>query len=90
MKNILILCSLFLVFSGCSKQNEEVEAVMQLASRILPHHHTNFIFEKIPSEHGKDVFELESKGNKILIKGNTGVAMGRGLHTYLRKYCHKM
>ena len=36
----------------------------------------------------KDVFELESKGKKIIIRGTTGVAMASGFNYYLKNYCN--
>ncbi|HWK06215.1 MAG TPA: alpha-N-acetylglucosaminidase [Puia sp.] len=37
---------------------------------------------------GKDVFELESRGQRIVIRGNNGVAIASGLYYYLENYCH--
>lgn len=35
---------------------------------------------------GRDVFELEQNGDKVAVRGNTGVAMASGLYHYLKVY----
>ncbi len=35
-----------------------------------------------------DVFEIESKGSKIIIRGSSGVAITSGLNWYLKYYCN--
>jgi len=37
---------------------------------------------------GKDVFEIDKRGDKIVLRGNTGVAIGSALYYYLTEYCH--
>jgi len=63
--------------------------MIEMASRLFGDRSSDFIFETIPSGSGKDVFELESRGHKIIIRGNTGVSMARGLNWYLKYYCHQ-
>ena len=42
----------------------------------------------IPNENGKDVFELESRDGKIVLRGNNGVGIASALNWYLEKSCH--
>ena len=37
---------------------------------------------------GKDCFEIESKGNKIILRGNNGVSVASALYHYLKYYCN--
>ena len=62
-------------------------AARALLGRLLPHHVDRFAFEVIPPEHGRDVFELETRDGKIVIRGNSGVSMAMGLNWYLKEYC---
>jgi len=59
-----------------------------LLARLLPERTEQFLFEAIPPVHGRDVFEIESRGSKIVIRGNHGVAMATGLNWYLKHHCH--
>jgi len=38
-----------------------------------------FVLETIPAENGRDVFELESRDGKIVVRGSSGVAMASGV-----------
>lgn len=62
--------------------------VYSLVNRLIPEHTQDFIFEEIQAASGKDVFEIESRKGKIVIRGNNGVSMARGLNHYLKNYCH--
>lgn len=55
---------------------------------MLPNHPDQFAFEVIPSAHGRDVFEIETRDAMVVIRGNNGVAMAMGLNWYLKHYCH--
>ncbi|NIM14896.1 MAG: alpha-N-acetylglucosaminidase [Candidatus Aminicenantes bacterium] len=64
-----------------------VKAADALLKRLLPDHTHYFVFEFIPKENGKDVFEIESREGNIIIRGNNGVSMASGLNWYLKYYC---
>jgi len=58
-----------------------------LVGRLLPKHEKSFVFESIPADNGRDVFELETRGGKTVIRGNSGVSMAVGLNWYLKYFC---
>ncbi len=64
------------------------QAARQLLGRLLPNHVDRFTFEMIHPEAGRDVFEIETVGDKLVIRGNTGVSMAMGLNWYLKHHCH--
>lgn len=72
-------------FAGVPKNNEPIRG---LVHRIVPAYENRFIFEKIPPESGKDVFELEGHNGKIIIRGNNFNSMAVGLNYYLKYYCY--
>ena len=58
-----------------------------LLGRLLPEHQHHFIVKQLPNKEG-DHFTLASKGDKIIIGGNTANSMAVGLNHYLRYYCN--
>jgi alpha-N-acetylglucosaminidase len=63
-------------------------AAQALVKRLLPQHADRFVFEVIPPVSGRDVFEIESRDNATVIRGNTAGAMATGLNWYLEHYGH--
>jgi alpha-N-acetylglucosaminidase len=63
-------------------------ASYELIQRVIPHYAASFVIEHIAAENGKDVFELESRGKKIVLRGNNGTSVAAALYHYLTDYCH--
>ena len=89
MRRILLLFFTSMVMYGCSMSTESDQSVSELAERLLPDNNSSsFVFEKLSSD--SDFFELEQAADdRIIIRGNNGVSIARGLNHYLRNYCHK-
>lgn len=64
------------------------QAAYALIKRILPDYAGHFKVEYIPRDSGRDVFELESKGNKIILRGNDGVSVASAFNYWLNHYAH--
>lgn len=64
------------------------EASYALIKRILPNHASRFEVAYIPQENNKDVFELETVGGKVLLRGNNGVSVASALNYFLKNYAH--
>jgi len=60
----------------------------QLIARILPTRHQAFVTQSIALANGKDVFEIESRNNKIVLSGSSGVALASAFYYYLTEYAH--
>ncbi|WP_293744824.1 alpha-N-acetylglucosaminidase [uncultured Pedobacter sp.] len=60
----------------------------QLIERVLPKHAKSFSTESLPAVEGKDIFEIASKNNKIILRGNNGVALASAFYHYLTEYAH--
>ena len=88
MRRILLLFFTSMVMYGCSMSTESDQPVSELAERLLPDNNSSsFVFEKLSSD--SDFFELEQAADdRIIIRGNNGVSIARGLNHYLRNYCH--
>ncbi|GAA4735875.1 alpha-N-acetylglucosaminidase [Flavisolibacter ginsenosidimutans] len=65
-----------------------VPSSKSLLQRIVPAQASQFIIEPLSAINGKDVFEIESRGKKIVLRGNNGVAIASALYHYLDEYCH--
>lgn len=87
MKNIFILVFLFSSTTICAQSNNTIAAT-SLVKRIAPALVNKIVFEELSGTITKDVFELESKENKIVIRGNNANSMAVGLNYYLKSYCH--
>ena len=58
-----------------------------LIARIVPNHASKFSVEIKPSAK-EDWFEIVSKGDKIVLRGNNGVSVASALYYYLNEYTH--
>lgn len=63
-----------------------MEACYALIKRVVPKQAPFFEVAFIPQEGDKDVFEIESKGKKIVLSGNNGVSVASALNYYLKHY----
>ncbi|TWI93927.1 alpha-N-acetylglucosaminidase [Mucilaginibacter frigoritolerans] len=66
----------------------ELTTSYALIKRVIPKYSNNFIVEKLSDNTAKDVFEVESRNGKIILRGNNGVAIASALYDYLTEYCH--
>jgi Alpha-N-acetylglucosaminidase (NAGLU). len=88
---ILVVALLATVFTAKATDtaNAKKEAVYALIKRVLPAHvHNKFEVKFIPAENNKDVFELYSAGDKIVLAGSNGVSVASALNHYLKNYAH--
>jgi len=65
-------------------ETDAVSEALSLIKRVLPDHAGAFLCEIIPQEAGKDMFEIEAKGEKIVLRGNNGVTLASAFNWYLR------
>jgi alpha-N-acetylglucosaminidase len=64
------------------------EAIDSLIERILPGQSSSFSLAVIPADAGRDVFELDYSGGKVVIRGNNANSMAQGLNYYLKYSCN--
>ncbi len=64
------------------------EAARGVLERLLPERTECFVLECIPKQDGRDVFEIEGVGGKIVVRGSNGVSICSGLNWYLKYHCH--
>src|SRR5713101_7392756 len=66
-----------------------LNAARGLIRRIVPASASHFSVELIATDNGRDVFEIEGRSGKIILRGNTGVSIASALHDYLKYFCHR-
>ena len=79
MKVIHLLCLLFITVIA-----EAASPVKALLERIDKGASDKFLLEQVNSP--VDFFELDQKGNKVVIRGNNPVNIAAGLNWYLKYY----
>lgn len=87
MKKLFVTWVFTLSIHGLHAQLN-IAASKALLGRMVPAHAREFYIEPVLPENGKDVFEVESRGHKIVLRGNSGVAIASALYYYLTEYCH--
>lgn len=85
--SVLILLSLMTSF--ITVKGEPYEEVRAIASRRVPWLAKALLFKVIKPEEGKEVFELATVKDKVLISASTPGAAAQGLNWYLKYYCHR-
>ena len=85
--SLLLLIMLTTAALPCFSQ-VNTAASLALIKRVLPARAEHFAVEQLPQEKGKDVFEIQSRSGKIILRGSTGVAVASALYYYLNEYCH--
>ena len=82
---IVMALTIFCHSSGLSQFN--VRSSADLIKRIIPDQASSFILEELQTNEKADVFEIESRNNKIVLRGNNGVAVASALYYYLTHFC---
>jgi len=60
--------------------------VRALIHRYLPLYEQRVVLHDIPASNGRDVFEFETRDGKLVLGGNSGVALAAGFNWYLKYY----
>jgi alpha-N-acetylglucosaminidase len=66
--------------------DRDTKAIYGLIRRVVPEHADNFEVEFIPKDGEKDVYEIESRDGRIVLRGNNGVSVASALNHYLKYY----
>ena len=95
MKKILLklIFLIAIICSSCSSEKTnykdlELKNVNELIERITPNYSSQFVLEKIEKLNGKDVFEIDFKNDKIILRGNNGVSIASAFNWYLKYECN--
>jgi alpha-N-acetylglucosaminidase len=84
----IILMALIVFCHATGRCQDNAKSSLALINRIIPDQASSFIVEDLPAKEKADVFEIESRNNKIVLRGNNGVAVASALYYYLTHFCH--
>ncbi len=85
---LLTACSANAAETNTSKDSV-IAAAYALIKRVLPEKlHNSFEVKIIEAAKGKDVFELYSKDDKIVLAGSNGLSVASALNYYLKQFAH--
>jgi alpha-N-acetylglucosaminidase len=65
------------------KASRQLRAAEALVAPVVPGAASYFVLEEIPNVYGRDDFEVESRGAKVILRGSSGVALASALNWYL-------
>lgn len=97
MKKIILMATVCLLWCMCWQvgatptrdERTMIRAARDLIGRVTPGYEKQFALEIIPADTvcGEDVFEIDSRKGKILLRGNNPVALASAYHWYLKYTC---
>lgn len=91
MKKVVVIINLllFVTLQNVAPAHAQLnaEASYALIKRVIPGRAASFIVEPLKTR-DKDVFEVQGRDSKIVLRGNNGVAVASALYYYLNEYCH--
>ncbi len=82
----ILLAGMLGVVSGC--RDARIRAVYDLIERVTPGYGEQFKLEMIDSDQGQDVYEIDNDGRKVILRGNTPVALATAFNWYLKYTCN--
>ena len=89
--HILLFLAIISGTSGCKKDTptqRDLSPAEALIKRVIPKYASDFIVETKASKGEKDWFEIQSKNDKIVLRGNNDGSVASALYYYLKNYCH--
>ncbi len=88
--SVVLICLLAVngLFAADVSKTATVQSAEALVARAAPDAAQHFVVETMPPDNGRDVFEVESRGNKIVLRGNNAVSIASALNWYLENECH--
>ncbi|MFD0893992.1 alpha-N-acetylglucosaminidase N-terminal domain-containing protein [Luteolibacter ambystomatis] len=76
-----------LLIGGVARGGTAVDEGRKLIGRVTPTIAGRFELEEIPPDAGCDVFEIEARNDKVVLRGNNGISLASAYHRYLQDYC---
>lgn len=73
-----------------NRDDEMISAARSVIERAIGSKANKITLERIPSADEKDVYQLEAKNGRLLIRGSSVTAITYAFNSYLQKACHSM
>ena len=85
-KNYLMFLLLWwMTLSLYGAKNQPCQMMEDMVTRLMPDHAREFSFELVSGD--DENFSVRSDGGRIIVSGNSCIAMAVGLNHYLKNYC---
>jgi alpha-N-acetylglucosaminidase len=83
-----IAIALTILCHAAGRSQFNAKSSLALINRVIPDRASGFLVEGLQTKEKGDVFEIESRNNKIVLRGNNGIAVASALYYYLTHFCH--
>ena len=84
----VIFTALILFCHAVGFSQFNAESSLALIHRVIPDRAAGFVVEKLSATESPDTFEIESRNDQVVLRGNNGVAVASALYYYLTHFCH--
>ncbi len=83
---LILLSGMLAGMTGC--RDARIDAAYALIERVTPGYGDQFQLEMIEADNGQDVYEIDNDGKKVVLRGNTPVALVTAFNWYLKYTCN--
>jgi alpha-N-acetylglucosaminidase len=87
LKIIFLFWAALVCQRAASSPSPKVKVVYDLIERVTPGYGRQFALELMAQDGGKDVYEIASRKGKVLLRGNSPVALATAYNQYLKYVC---
>ena len=87
-KTFILFFGVLLMGLPTQANNDVQKTVYGLIERITPGYASQYELELIEQTEGKDVYEIEGNGRKIILRGNNAVSLASAFNWYLKYTCN--
>lgn len=78
----------FFLSTAFKKEDTGIRAAYGLIERVTPGYSKQFVLELIPAgKDGQDVYEIDGKKGKVILRGNNPVSLATAYNQYLKYTC---
>ena len=81
-----LLAGMLAGMTGC--RDARIDAAYALIERVTPGYGDQFKLEMIEADNGQDVYEIDNDGKRVILRGNTPVALATAFNWYLKYTCN--
>jgi alpha-N-acetylglucosaminidase len=83
---LTFFCAFIMLSLPATAQN--TSSSYALIHRLIPARANSFVVQIVGLNSAHDYFEIESKNDRVILRGNNGVAIASAFYYYLTEYCH--
>ena len=85
---LIFAAAAFLTLAAACSTDPQIKSAKDLIERVTPGYSSQFKLELIPSDGDQDTYEIDSRGRRIILRGNNPVALATAYNQYLKYTCN--